>query len=488
MSFGALQNAVFGMSAAQRSMEVTSRNISNASTPGYTKKSLAQEAVYVGGQAMGVTTGDVTRNIDQVLQRTLWNQTGIATGYDTTTRYLERLQEIQGTTDGTNNMSAVITALENGFAELSAAPDDGIVQTKVVGLATNVARTMNQYSGSLQTLRNSTQTEMLSTVDTINLKLDQVSQLNNQILQIRAGGHSSADLEDQRDQVIKDLSGNIEISTYKTGDGAIAVQTKDGRALLADTRSYKLAFTPSNISYVSAYPATAAAITVNGVDITTSSTGGKLGALVQLRDQILPQQQAQLDELSHKMAMRFDAQGLKLFVDSSTGTVPADNVADYLGMSSRIKVNSAIVNDPSKLQKGTSGTPPNPGSNAVISKILNYTFGLEADAAGAAHTAYRSTGLGASGALATNMPSSATLSDFAQNFIASNAQYYSNLQGAQKYESDYQQNLEKSYLDQSGVSIDSEMANMIQLQKAYAANAKVFSSSTEMFDTLLQAV
>ena len=63
------------------------------------------------------------------------------------------------------------------------------------------------------------------------------------------------------------------------------------------------------------------------VDITALMPGGKLGGLLELRDEIFPKQTAQLDELAHKLAYRFDQQGLRLFTDAS-GNVPADTAPD----------------------------------------------------------------------------------------------------------------------------------------------------------------
>lgn len=487
MAFVALENSLAGLNAAQRQIELTSRNIANASTAGYTKKSLQQIPSVVAGQVMGVQIGQVQRTVDQSLQKSLWSQTSSASSYDTMTTYLDRLQQLQGGTDSTTNISSVISTLQNGFTELSASPDDGIAQSKVVSQAVNVVRSFNQYSTTLQTLRNNTQTEMSDTVNQINQDTAQIAKLNQQILQFKANGQSTADIEDQRDQSIKDLSQYMDISTYADGD-SVAVQTKAGGILLATTQSYPLSFSPQTLSATTAYPGGAAAVTIGTDNITTSKMGGKLGALVQLRDEILPQQQAQLDELSQKMAVRFNAQGVKLFVDSSTGDVPPDTVSNYVGFASRMVVNPAIVNDATKLQSGTSGTPPNTGSNAVILKVLSYTFGLYSDASNTPNTAFRTGSLGAGGNLSSGLPSTATLADYAQNFIGTNAQF-SSLATAQKTsEEDYRQTLEKSFLDQSGVSIDSEMANMITLQKAYASNAKAFSTVGTMFDQLLAAI
>jgi flagellar hook-associated protein 1 len=47
--------------------------------------------------------------------------------------------------------------------------------------------------------------------------------------------------------------------------------------------------------------------------------------------------------------------------------------------------------------------------------------------------------------------------------------------------------LQQRFNDQSGVNIDTEMSNLIALQNAYGANARVMTTIQQMMTTLLQA-
>jgi hypothetical protein len=122
----------------------------------------------------------------------------------------------------------------------------------------------------------------------------------------------------------------------------------------------------------------------SAINITESDLGGRLGGLIELRDVDFPKQLAQLDELAHKMALRFEAQGLTLFTDA-TGTVPADTAPDpttipataveYVGFSSEIRVNQNILSDNSLMRTGTYGATLQTGSNEVIRRVLEFSFG-----------------------------------------------------------------------------------------------------------------
>ena len=106
---------------------------------------------------------------------------------------------------------------------------------------------------------------------------------------------------------------------------------------------------------------------------------------MELRDSIMPQYQAQLDEFAQKMALRFDAQGMPLFVDRD-GSVPSqDDVAgSYLGFAARVQVNPKAEN-PEFVRYG--GQPAlDPATNELVTnqrvlKVLNYAFGSAANAA-----------------------------------------------------------------------------------------------------------
>ena len=185
----------------------------------------------------------------------------------------------------------------------------------------------------ITTLRNDAQDEMQSVINRINGLLEQIGELNTQVKSNINLGRSTATAEDQRDEALKELSSLIEISFFQRGDGVLVVQTNQGVELAGDSIE-QLFFDPNPQSATTFYPDSAAPIYVGdpdtnpaSFDITANSPGGMLGGLITLRDTTFPKQMAQLDEMAHKMALRFAAQGLNLFTDG-TGTIPADTAPE----------------------------------------------------------------------------------------------------------------------------------------------------------------
>ena len=134
--------------------------------------------------------------------------------------------------------------------------------------------------------------------DKVNSYLNQIADLNQLIKGELALDRSTAELEDQRDEVMRNISEIIAIDYYQTSTGEIVVQTARGN-LLADSLPQDVNFNPQTIGPGSYYPLNTSGIllgdAVTGIDITSSALGGKLGALVELRDEILPTYAGQLD-------------------------------------------------------------------------------------------------------------------------------------------------------------------------------------------------
>ena len=174
----------------------------------------------------------------------------------------------------------------------------------------------------------------------------------------------------------------------------------------------------------------------------------------------------------------------------------------YLGYSATIQVDPGVTANPNAVRDGTgaiAGSPtgpsaftPNPpggpaGSTTLIQRVLTYALGSEAQA-GVPQPAPNVSGLGASGTLSLPFTAPATLGDFATALVSSQAQDSAQASSEQSTANAVLTALQTKNAATNGVSIDTEVATMIQLQNAYAANARVMSGVQTMWNALLQAV
>ena len=398
MSLTALNSALSGLRASQNQINVISNNVSNASTPGYTRKLAPQSTLVVDGQGIGVRSENILRQVDLNLERNLWTQVSAVGELSVKKSYLQRVEQFHGPPDAELSVAAELARLQESFASLAEIPEDSQRQSVLVNQAVDVANKINDFADLIQTSRNDAQDDIGASVTRINDLLVQIADINDQIQERTAFNKSTATLADQRDEAIKELSGLMDISFFTRGDGVLVVQTNRG-VELASNIAQKITFRPQPLGASSLYPDSAAGIFVgdpvtapaSAIEITELSPGGKLGGLIELRDEIFPKQQAQLDEFSHKLALRFESQGLRLFTDG-TGAIPADTAptpevtfpvpapaipVEYIGFSGAITVNQNILNDNSLVQKGTATTdlPVQAGSNEVIRRVMEFTFG-----------------------------------------------------------------------------------------------------------------
>lgn len=395
MGLASLDAALSGLRTSQQQISVISNNVSNVNTPGFTRKILPQSSQALLGTTVGVATGIITRNIDLNLERDLWTQVSSSGFYDVQQTYLSRIEQFHGDPSKNLSVAADLSALMDAFSALADSPEDTFLQANTVNQAIDLSNKVNDLAKLINTQRNDAQDEMKSTVDRINDILVQVADLNNQIEDNLNVGRTTALLEDKRDDAVKELANLMDISFFTRGDGVMVIQTSQGAELAGD-KVTPLYFQPRPLGPSTYYPSpgTAAGIYVGNpntdpigaVDITATNLGGRLGGLVELRDTTFPKQMAQIDELAHKVALRFEEQGLRLFTDTS-GAVPLDGAPDpttlpnptpvsYVGFALVMRVNEDVINDNSLVQKGTYGAANiQAGDNEVIRRVLEYTFG-----------------------------------------------------------------------------------------------------------------
>lgn len=105
-----------------------------------------------------------------------------------------------------------------------------------------------------------------------------------------------------------------------------------------------------------------------------------------------------------------------------------------------------------------------------------------------AHTSFRQNNLGPAGTLSTGLPSTGDISDFATRLISAHASDYNGAESMANQEEAYLATLDARSATISGVDIDQEIAELIRLQTAYTAAARMISATEEMFNQLLNSV
>ncbi len=167
---------------------------------------------------------------------------------------------------------------------------------------------------------------------------------------------------------------------------------------------------------------------------------------------------------------------LPLFTDGGapiTGAITAGG-SQTTGLAGEIAVNAALVASPSSIvayaANTTSGDPTRP--NFLVNQMSQATL-----------TYSPATGLGNAAS-----PYSGTLSQYMSAVVSQQSQAANAASNLQQGQDTVLTALQQRFSDQSGVNIDTEMSNLITLQNAYGANARVMSTIQQMMSALIQAV
>lgn len=442
------------LAATQVQLSITSSNIANADTDGYTRKTASQSSVTTAGTGSGVSVSDITSNVSRLLIEDLSEATSDTAAAEKTASYLDSLQTALGTTsdDSGTSLANTIAELETALSELSNTPESTTLASTAVNALDDLTAQIRSLSSDIQDLRENADSEIATAVDSANEAIEAIDQLNDLILEASARGESTADLEDERDQALIALSEYLGVESYISSDGTMKVYTSSGQVLV-DGSAHTLSYDASSTVNASlSYDGTASGlsgITVDGIDITDDITSGSIAALVELRDETLPAVQEMLDELASNLIDSMNA----IVPDLLTGTDATD-----------IAVNSSVIDSPTEIL-GTDGDAET--ATALLDALQNDT---DFDAAGDL------------GERTTSFADYATeiLSD-----VVSKANAASNeLDAAETELSTISDTISTTY----GVNIDEETARLSELETLYSISSQILSIINDMFEDLIAAV
>jgi flagellar hook-associated protein 1 FlgK len=308
-----LANALTGMATSQASLNIVSRNVANAGTPGYHKQSLSIIDT-MGVNSIFARTGAVERAFNAGLQAS-YNSAISTSGYTSTmSAMLDQLQTVFGKPGDDASLDTMFGGFMNALQALGTSPDDFATRATVVSKAQSLVATLNSLSSNIQSLRQTTETQMQASVTVLNQSLQSLAQINQNLANQSGDEASRAALMDQRDRLVSQISEQIDVQATYRNDGTVALMTRTGVGLLdvkAATFDFQPAGTLTADKLVDPDPAKSAVGTLKlisssglSLDLVQQNVlqSGTLKALVDLRDKSLVAAQRQLDEVAAALA------------------------------------------------------------------------------------------------------------------------------------------------------------------------------------------
>lgn len=294
----ALNTAISGLNTAQARIAITSSNISNVNTEGYSKKIAGQETLSLDGVGAGSQVSDVYRNVNEGLVREMRGELGKAGREQARYDFFMRIQTMFGTTQSDAAISQRINDLADAFEQLGVTPDQNSPRVEAIESAIQVMESFERLSNQLQDLRDDIDDQITDDVNHANTLLTQIAELNTGIVRLNNLDQPTTELEDQRDQKLNQLSKIIDITTFSRNDGSIVVYSANGSNTLLDRSPSKLTFNQT----AGFEPGTGGSgLSLDGEDITDTLRTGTLKGLFEMRDSEIPALNDQINELAGEL-------------------------------------------------------------------------------------------------------------------------------------------------------------------------------------------
>jgi flagellar hook-associated protein 1 FlgK len=238
-----MQLGTRAMFAAYAQLQTTGQNISNASTPGYSRQQVnlgtaAGQYTGSGFFGRGVTVQSVTRATNMFLTAQVAATKSTAASDAARLGMLQQLEKVFGIGEGGLGFAA--TRMFNAFSDLAAAPADLSARQAVLARAEDFASLARSNSDQIEMLQANVVNDVRNSVADVNAMAVQVADLNAQIVSALATSHTPNDLMDARDTLIAKIGEKLEVQTINGSDGSIGVFVGGGQSLVLGGQSNKL--------------------------------------------------------------------------------------------------------------------------------------------------------------------------------------------------------------------------------------------------------
>lgn len=478
-----LSAALSGLTAASRASEIAASNIANAMTESYGRRELQLASRQVGGTSQGVEIQGVTRRVNLTLMNDRRIAEAGAAGLTAQQKFLAGLETALGNSDSAASLVSRISSFDAALVTAAGRPDSLANLNQLANAARSLAGTIGTVADDVQTARMRADAEIGRKVDTLNTGLQQVHEMNLQILSLQGTGQDPSALFDQRQKLVDELSQIMPLREYRRENGQIALFGANG-AMLVDSSVAVIGFSPTGVITpdMTLGGGALSGLTLNGIDIPANGSGalmsgGSLSAQFAIRDELAPAAQSQLDAIARDLVERFQDPALDptllpgdagLFTDLGTAFDPLNEN----GLAQRLRLNAAVDPDQGgalwRLRDGIGAATPGNAGNTTLLVALQQRLGeLRPPASG------------------QFLPGLRNFASLATELTSDTASARLSLETEASFATAKAETLQQA-AHADGVDTDQELQAMMQIERLYAANAKVIQAVDSMLDELMR--
>ena len=434
----------------QAAINATSNNISNANNPDYSRQRViltsetpdTNASITMGS---GVKIGDIQRIRDSIIDTQVWKYNSRQSLADKQASSMSKLEALlsEPTDLGISNLTSEFF---NSWDKLSVDPSSTALRNNVVNTAQNLSTKVQSVFEGYNEIRTDIKDESIQMVNSINSFIGQIHTLNKEIYSATASGGSANDLMDKRNALINDLSKIADVNVTANNDNSVSISI--GGVFSVDrlyTTEFKIEENASGLRVV----------TTDG-QAKMSINSGELAGNLNVYNKTIPDMQTKLDGMAQAIYDNVNALHSTGFTNESTPQTGINFFSSYTN--GQLVINQNIVDDTNLIAASGNGQD---GDNDIATQLAN----LEK----------------------SSIINGETISSNYSNFVNSLA---NEIQLQNQNKDSYQlvlNQLDTQIAENSGVSVDEEMVNIIRFQRSYDAAARLIRVADEMFETMLNA-
>lgn len=446
------------LSAQAYGLNVTGQNITNVNTPGYVRREALLETRALGTATTGsVTAAGLRRATDIYIERREMVARGSAAAASAHDQHLASVEAMFNDLGGTG-MGSALDGLFSSFSALAANPNDPTARATVLGAAENFATRASSLGDALAQTRDDLLAQAQATVQQINARAQSISQLNRRIQAAEAQGEDAADLKDQRNNLLLDLSQLVDVRTIPDDGGSLIVQASG--TTLVDGHDFR----PMSIELGSdgSLRVMSSRQGGSGMDVTQFLTGGSLAGIKEARDVDVFEVARQLDQLVFDVATTVNAQHAAGFgADGGTGRNIFDVSATVSGAARSVKLSADVAGNPAAIAAAldAASLPGGSGNAAALANVWS-----------------------------TPLSGGRTAAEAYGDIVGGIGQRKSSIAQAVETQQAIRDQIQAMREAVSGVSLDEEMVALTKYQRAYEAASRVLTTVDELLQDLLNRV
>lgn len=293
------------MQYSQLALGTISHNVVNANTPGFSRQVVQASAASTAGFGAGVQLETIQRITDRFLVSRMLTA-GSGSAYAATkSSYMTSLENTFSTAGSGGGLESIVGGFVSSMNSLANDPSNSSLRRSTVEKAELTAQALNNTAADLKQVAKDADNQITSELDTVNQLLKDIYLLGRQISEVTtsSNGGNTNDLMDARDQKISQLSSTFGIQvSYDAENNGVRILTESGRKLLDSSGYVQLSRGASSGDYPTIVAQNVrqdgslaeAKMVIDPADLTT----GKIKALAEIRDEVVPDLMRQLDEFT----------------------------------------------------------------------------------------------------------------------------------------------------------------------------------------------